>query len=352
MNEGPKGHELEVLLRKGIEKKCFPGGVACVIKRGEILARAAAGQRMVVPEKLPVEWDTLFDLASVTKPVATATALLLLVNERAIDLDQPVRSYLPSFDREGVTVRHLATHTSGVRAWRRLYSAVSDPCEIPAYLARCKLQHAPGSQVVYSCLGYILLGFLIAEVVGESLAAFLDRKVFGPLGMVRAKFCPDEEERLSCAAAESLASAHKRGIEYEMRRWYGGVIVGEVHDENAHFQGGISGNAGLFASLGDLEKYCSAFLRREGPFGTKVFDLAWENQTKGRNAGRTIGWSFVRDGVIYHTGYTGTSVRMYRDTEAAVILLTNRVHPDAQNMNIAKFREDFHSEIETWFDLV
>ncbi len=308
-----------------------------LIGRGdEIICHEAQGERMVVPERRPMEPDTIFDLASLTKPVATATAVMQLVERGELSLDHPIRELIPGFTGDGrdpVTIRHLLTHSAGLPAYRnyperlgedvppsrRRERVVQDICALP-------LGYPPGRGFVYSCLGFILLASIVEMVSGRSLDVFARENIFAPLGMADTCFTPPPEAIGRCAATEQLA---------------GEILCGVVHDENARYLGGVGGNAGLFGTASDLSRFVRAMLAGGELEGERILQpttvemmLAPQLDLEGTRRG--LGWDIsssytpqVRgdfpDGVG-HSGYTGTSIWMHPPSGVYVILLTNRVH--------------------------
>jgi len=336
-------NEIRALLLDGVAHGVFPGAVGVVVDGDEVIARVVVGHRVVYPVVLPMEGDTLFDLASLTKPLVTAPAILLLVHDGALQLDEPVKTVLPEFEREDVTVRHLLTHTSGLPAWRPLFRELTSPREVVRYLGAIPPEHPVGTRIVYSCLGYIVLGVLIERLTGSSLAAFARTRLFDPLGMRETGFLPSPSQANRCAATESSESALRRtGHDVRSDR-RDGVLWGTVHDENAHFLGGIAGNAGLFGTADDLVRYALSLLNDGKPaFPPDVYALIYEPVVNDGETRRTHAWIVLEDGSRTHTGFTGTSFRWNRARRRAAILLTNRIHPNATGDAITDFRARFH----------
>jgi len=323
----------------------------------------AYGNRMVVPQKLPMLEGTLFDLASLTKSIATATSVMILKDRGIIDLHQDIQTYLPDFTRKKISVFSLLTHTSGLPAWKPLYLEVKAPIshfgkdrlrgiynhddkEVVNYLSNIPLDYETGSKVIYSCLGYILLGKMIQNMTGSDLDVFAKKEIFDPLGMKDTFFNPQDNRKEECAATEDSNSFEKRMTNYRDHKWREGVIVGEVHDENAHFLGGVAGNAGLFSTATDLMKFSKMLIDRGNdilsPESVKMISAV---QTSGLNESRGIGWIILPDGTLYHTGFTGTAMWINLEHNISATLLTNRVHPDATKEGIIEFRQNFYNYI-------
>lgn len=320
----------------------------------------AYGNRMVVPHKLPMLEGTLFDLASLTKPIATATSVMILKDRGNIDLHQDIQTYLPDFTRKEISIFNLLTHTSGLPAWKPLYLEVKAPIspfrkrgiynhddkEVVNYLSNIPLDYETGSKVVYSCLGYILLGKMIQNMTGSGLDEFAKKEIFDPLGMKNTLFNPPDNRKEECVATEDSNSFEKRMTNYRDHKWREGVIVGEVHDENAHFLGGVAGNAGLFSTATDLMKFSKMLIDGGNDIlSPESVNMISAIQTSGLNESRGIGWIILPDGTLYHTGFTGTAIWINLEHNISATLLTNRVHPDATKEGIIEFRQNFYKSL-------
>jgi len=329
-------------IERAIDAGHTPGAVALIGRGDDVLCHQALGERMVAPERRPMERDTIFDMASLTKPVATATAVMQLVERGALSLDEPVCEVIPQFageGREAATIRHLLTHSSGLPAYRNYLAewgesvppaerrgrVVEDICALPP-------EHAPGEGFVYSCLGFMLLASIVEIAVrsqatsGEPLDAFARENIFEPLGMTETCFNPPEEIHGRCAATEQLPDR---------------VLCGVVHDENARYLGGVGGNAGLFGTAADLSRFMRAILRGGELEGARILDAATVElmlspQLDLDGTRRGLGWDIDSSytphlrgdfpGGVGHSGYTGTSVWAHPPSGVYVLLLTNRVH--------------------------
>jgi len=338
---------MERIISYGIERGVFPGAVVYLYQKGEPALLKAYGHSMVIPQRLPMRENTLFDLASLTKPVATATTVMILREQGLVDLDEDLAAYLPGFSRQGISIFHLLTHTSGLPAWKPLYVDPGDESEIVEYLGELPLEYEPGSKVVYSCLGYILLGKMIRAVTGIGLDEFAGKHIFEPLNMKDTFFNPPPERRSECAATEDSNSFEKRMSNYRRYKWREGVIVGEVHDENSNFLGGVAGNAGLFSTASDLARFCRMIINDgEDILSPESVQMMSTLYTRGLDGSRSIGWIILQDGALYHTGFTGGAMWIDRKRRSASILLTNRVHPDATKEGIGEIREKFYAKIK------
>ena len=334
-------------MENSITKKVFPGDIAYILTDKKVLYHEAFGSRCVKPKRLPMFQTTLFDLASLTKPIVVGTLCMQLVEKNKICLNTPAEEYLPEFRQANVTLHHLLTHTSGLPAWLPIYLRAPSHKDVISYLGGIPLESEPGEKAIYSCLGYIVLGALLERVTRQSLDKLAKERIFAPLGMKWTRFNPPQAWHEYCAATEDSNSFERRMVNYERYDWREGVIIGQVHDENAHFLGGVSGNAGLFSTSRDLGKFCRTLMNN----GAKL--LRPESLKKKKKVAsaegerRCIGWAVADDGCLYHTGFTGTSIRICLKRKLAAILLTNRVHPDADRRGIIEFRKIFHDILFT-----
>jgi CubicO group peptidase (beta-lactamase class C family) len=291
---------------------------------------------------------TIYDLASLTKVVGLTTVVMMLVEKGKLDLDAPVTRYVPEFTAGGdsVSVRQLLTHSSGLPAWLPLYREVHSRAEMFARVNATALEAAPGSRMVYSDLGAILLTEIVERIAGQRLDRLLERRVFQPLGMRDTRFNPPARLRSRIAPTENDP-------------WRGRVLRGEVHDENAAAMGGVSGHAGLFSTAADLVRFAQMMLRGgrapAGPRGgarPRLLDsatiAAFTTVQNPALSGRALGWDTPTPGssagtrltarAYGHTGFTGTSMWIDPGQDLFVILLTNRVHPTRQNEQILAIR--------------
>ncbi|MDE0185028.1 MAG: serine hydrolase [Candidatus Poribacteria bacterium] len=338
--------QISSTIRQGIADRVFPGAVAYIVEGGNLSYYEAFGNRMIEPDVKPMHRGTIFDIASLTKPMVISTLALRLVASGDIELRAPVRDCLPEFSHPEVTVHHLLTHTSGLPAWRPLYMETESKDRAVKHLCRMPLEQPPGAKVEYSCLGYILLGALIERAAGKPLDSLADEQVFQPLAMSETRYNPPESWIDRIAATEDSNSFEKRIADHRRYDWREGVNVGAVHDENAHYLGGVSGNAGLFSTAEDVSKYCRMIIGGGDGVLTEndVAQMA-AVATNGLNELRSVGWIILEDGSLYHTGFTGTSIRINLQSRSFAVLLTNRVHPSAFGPSMVEFRAKFHQEI-------
>lgn len=333
---------LDTLLNNAIKAKQIPGAVILVGRHGKIIVRKAFGQAQLVPSKKPMQIDYIFDMASITKPAATATAIMLLVEDGKLRLLDKVNQFIPEFttylDSNGkagkpVRIYHLLTHTSGLAPYTNAAAiekknGSSCPDSLVLHIARMPKYAPAGTKFKYSCLGFITLGEIVKRISGKPLNEFIEERVFQPLEMQHTRYLPPKSWQNRLAPTEVLN---------------GKPLVGTVHDPLARLMGGVSGNAGLFSTADDMAIFAQMLLQKGEYNGVRVLNpLTVERMTtvyeKVAHAGRGLGWGIYCDyssnkGDIYprggfgHTGYTGTSVWIDPATESFVILLTNRVHP-------------------------
>ena len=338
-------------INKQIAEKVFPGAVIAILEKDKVLYHAAFGQRIITPKQAPMLNDTLFDLASLTKPIVIGTLTVQLVESDMITLGAAVQEYLPEFNQPDITCIDLLRHTSGLPAWKPLYIETESPENIVEHLGNMPLESVPGEKVTYSCLGYILMGKILTAITEKPLDTLAYENIFKPLGMNRTYYNPPAQLRDNCAATEDSNSFERRmlntsqhGKYYKGHTWRDGVIIGEVHDENANYLGGISGNAGLFSNARDLITFCQMILNYGSLLlsAESIDELSIPQTSNDATEQRSIGWHILSDGAMYHTGFTGTSIRIDLEMGIAAILLTNRVHPDAQSTSIIACRNQFH----------
>jgi serine-type D-Ala-D-Ala carboxypeptidase len=332
---------IEPAVRAAIEDKQLPGAVILVARRGKIVYRQAFGQRVVDPLPEPMTPDTIFDLASLTKPIATATSVMLLVEQGKLRLDDTVAKYRPRFaehSKEKITIEQLLLHTSGLIADNPLRDYADGREKALERIDAIKLSAAPGSKFTYSDLNYILLGELVEQIGGMPLDRFAAKHIFEPLRMLETGFKP------AARLTSRIAPTDKRDDAW---------LRGEVHDPRAAKLGGVAGHAGLFGTADDLALFVHMLLNggelngrrilkketvammtqpRPVPGGQRAY--GWDVQT-GHSANRgerfPIGKSFG------HTGFTGTSIWIDPTSQTAVIFLSNRLHPDGKG-NVNRLR--------------
>jgi CubicO group peptidase (beta-lactamase class C family) len=356
-----RNEQISEVLTSQIQAGDFPSAVYLVARRGQIVFSDALGQSVVEPYRIANTFDTIYDLASLTKPLITGMLCSRRIEHGELTLDSAVAHYVPEFDRtdkQMITVRELLTHTSGLPAWRPLYLLTEEePDRTAGAIAALELEYKPGTRVVYSDLGFITLGLLLERSTGRSLAQLARQEIFGPLQLERTFFNPELALQTGIAACET-GNAYEQSMcptqPYKNSRKR--LIWGEVHDGNAYFLGGAAGHAGLFSTANETLKLAQQFL----PTTSKLLkpetcSLFHQNMTEGLEEARTIGWQLASTkdstaGVdlppdsFGHNGFTGTSVWIDGEDENIYILLTNRTHARALPFaNINSVRRQFHT---------
>lgn len=333
---------IDGLMERFVASGAFPGGVVAVGRRGALVKLHPFGRLAWEGAAPAVSEDTLYDLSSLTKVVATTAMAMVLVDEGRLELDQKVSSFLPAFTgrgREDVTVRHLLAHASGLDWWAPLYEEVEGREAFGRRLLAMDLVYPPGSKSLYSDLGFFVLGEVLERAAGEDLESFVRRRVFEPLGMSETRFRPPRAWWFRVAPTEECP-------------WRGRVLRGEVHDENAFALGGVAPNAGLFSTAGDVARFAQTMLnggvlehqrlfsralveeftrRVDVPGSTRA--LGWDTRSSPSSSGR-----YFSDRSYGHLGFTGTSLWIDPERELFVVLLTNRVHPSRDNLGIREAR--------------
>ena len=312
------------LLRESISLGTSPCHAAAVGRGDEVWFTDVYGNRTEHPTPVSLHRDDLFDLASMTKMMATAPVALRLYENGLLDLDAPLSAFFDTpDDKKNITIQQLMAHISGLPAHLPLWRMGIEPKDAADAILRSPLAAPTGSKVIYSCMGFILLGKIVEQIGSAPLDVLAKKYVFDPLGMTHTTFCPSPDT--VCVATEKKAE-------------YSDYICGAVHDENARFLGGVSGNAGLFAPLDDVIRFASMLSKRgEGLFKHDTFEMAIRDITGSTVEPRGLGFHLFGGGLYPggsrmslgsygHTGYTGTSLYVDNDTGVWVVLLTNRVH--------------------------
>lgn len=341
---GAKLQEIDALVQEGLEQKKMPGCVVLVGRRDKIVLLNAYGNRRLEPAPEPMTTDTVFDVASLTKPIATATSVMILIEQGKLKLDEPVATYLPQFaasGKEKVTVRQLLIHTSGLIPDNRLTDYDDGAEKALERVFALTLQTPPGERFSYSDMGFVVLGELVKKISGKNVHQFSQERIFQPLGMKETGFLPGEELRRRAAATE------KRDGEW---------MQGEVHDPRAFQLGGIAGHAGLFSTAEDLAIYASMMLSCGQRGGQRIISPeTWKlmtaaNKVPGRrNKGeeyeglRGLGWDMqtgysinrgdsFSSAAFGHGGFTGTAIWIDPEKEVFLIFLSNRLHPSGKGL--------------------
>jgi uncharacterized protein YbbC (DUF1343 family)/CubicO group peptidase (beta-lactamase class C family) len=324
------------LVQKSIQAKKIPGAVIVIGHEGQVVYRKAFGSRSLIPVRRPMMINTIFDLASLTKVVATTTAVMQLVEQGKIVLGAPVSDYWPEFKENGkeqVTIRELMTHYSGLPPDLELEPAWSGYETGLNKIIAAKLDEPPGTRFVYSDINFETLGEIVHRVSGETLDVYCAEHIFRPLGMKTTLFRPPASLRLRIAPTQ-----------YEFGN-HGPILWGVVHDPTSRYMGGVAGHAGLFSTADDLAIFAEMLLEGGERNSARILSpLSIEKMTTpqsppGQMVVRGLGWDIdspysLNRGELFdvgsfgHTGYTGTSLWIDPVTKTYVIILTNRVHPD------------------------
>ena len=355
---------LDRRILEAIADSASPGAALAVVRHGQLVRLRGYGRLDWDPASAPATPSSIYDMASVTKVMATTTAAMILVDEGRLDLDAPVVRYLPWWSagdprKEAVTVRQLLLHRGGLPPFRRFFLEMEGVEAYQQAIAELPLDYAPGDSTVYSDIGMMTVAWAIEEITGEPLDLLLGARVWGPLGMQDTGFRPD-------------SALHGRVAPTEIDADYRGVHVrGEVHDENAWAVGGVAGHAGLFSSARDIAVFAAMMLAggRAGPCdGTPAIPCSAPRPAAMRvvepstvdgftrrhdgSASRATGWDtpsgnssagrFFTGRAFGHTGFTGPSVWIDPELDLAVVLLLNRVNPTRENTRHVPLRRDIH----------
>lgn len=356
--------QMDALLEKGLAEQVYPGAVLLISQERNILYFNAVGRASLESDKEVMRLDTLYDLASLTKVLATVPALMRLLEKGVLQLDTPLCHLLPDFcttreEKRSITIRNLLSHSSGFEAWCPFYLNILENripfgSQAKEYIYRliCDLPLVgfPGDRSLYSDLNFILLGILLEKLSGVPLDEFCYAQIYQPLGMSKTFF--------SSQLKQNMMSLPIAATEYS--EWRGGVIKGEVHDENALVMGGSAGHAGLFSTAEDVFLLCQSiilslknnqgfwpremmkqFVLKQNLPGGSTWALGWDTPSL---IGSTSGNLFSPNS-IGHTGFTGTSIWIDLPSELTVIFLTNRIHPSRANEKIRTFRPLLHNTI-------
>lgn len=338
---------IDDLLQNEIDQGRLPGYALAIGLGDEVIYKSSYGHAENMDGMIrPMTIDTIFDLASLTKVVATLPSMLMLIDRGQIRLHDPVAKFIPSFSiksKSGVTIQHLLTHSSGLPSHREYFAYCHSREEIINMVNHEKLEIAPNKKVVYSDLGFILLGEIVQIVTDTTLDDYAREQIFEPIGMKDTMYHPPEELWTRIAATEKFQIT--------------GVKVGVVHDENAYKMGGVSGHAGLFAPLEDLILYVQMWLQpKASVLSEAVKNVAMKCHTTHLSGRRGLGWSYRGDSydhagdlwpetTVGHTGFTGTSLTMDPNSKLWTVLLTNEVHYGREKRIMRDIRGRVHNLI-------
>ncbi|MBL7234155.1 serine hydrolase domain-containing protein [Komagataeibacter oboediens] len=333
-------------LRQAVTQGEAPGAVCAIGHDRQIVHRAVYGLRAISPAREAMTWDTVFDMASLTKPVITAPCVMQLWEQGRFGLDDPVSRYLPQFaaaGKSGITIRHLLTHYSGLRPdldltrpWQGRDAAFRLAMDTTPV-------QPPGQGFIYSDINFITLGFLVEKLSGMTLDAYATRFILTPLGMRQSCFLPPATWAMHIAPTQPDENGH--------------MLRGQVHDPSSRRMGGVAGHAGLFSTADDMCLYAQALLdRRAGrpsafPLQSRtILLMTTAQQPGGKSDLRGLGWDIATHyssargdrfpvGSFGHTGFTGTSLWLDPDSDSYVLILTSRLHP-AGHGNVVRLRHD------------
>lgn len=363
---------VEQALAEGVERGAYPGAVLVVSQGGKVLFEKAVGGRTSDPDADPMRIETVFDLSSLTKPLATTLAFFVLVRQGRLGFDDRVTRFFHNFgvhQKTHVTFRHLLAHSSGLPAHRTYYKEATRAARrrlnflgsreakewVFEQIHREKLDQSSGEKAVYSDLGFMLLGQAVETISGLTLDRFCKRHVFGPLGLRALSFID-----LSQVRAQRVSPVADMIAPTQRCPWRKRILCGEVDDENAWAMGGVAGHAGLFGSARDVDALArvvegasigeNEFLPRE------LVDQMWAVDETVPGSTRTLGWdtpapknsaagSRMGPRTVGHLGFTGTSLWIDRERRVQITLLTNRVHPARDNDRIREHRPRIHDAV-------
>ena len=340
------------MLREAIGQQAFPAASVAVTHRGRLIGLKSFGQFPYERDSPSVNQTTLFDLASLTKVVATTPMAMLLYERGLLDLEAPVAAIVPEFIRDAeqdprrhdVTLRMLLSHSSGLPAYEKLYLKCHTRDELLHAAITMPLASDPATRAVYSDIGFIILGIALERLADEPLDRFCLCEIFAPLGMTSTTFNPPVEIR-----AQIPPTARDQTFRNK-------IIQGEVQDENAYILGGVGPQAGLFSTAEDLAKLAHAMLNEGRPiFRPETVSLFTCRESAPSGTSRALGWDtpsspsqsgkYFSPNSFGHLGYTGTSLWIDPTRELSITLLTNRTWPDCLNQAIKQVRPKFHDAV-------
>jgi len=334
------------ILKNAIATHAFPACSLAITLSGELVAYKALGRFTYDPASPEAGTESIFDLASLTKVVASTAMAMILYERGLLDLEAPITAIVPEFAgddhrRREITLRMLLAHSSGLPAYEKLFLRAKSREDLLQSAFTATLTASPGSRAEYSDIGYIVLGVALERIADESLAAFCQREIFGPLGMAHTAFNPTPALKNSIPPTADDRSFRQR------------IIQGEVQDENASVLGGIAGHAGLFSTAENLAIFAHAMLNGGHPIlRSTTVELFSRREPAPEGTSRGLGWDtpsapsqsgeYFSPHSFGHLGYTGTSLWIDPDRQLSIVLLTNRTWPDCQNQAIKQVRPAFH----------
>jgi len=342
----------EQLLEEGLKNHVYSGAALAVGKGDQIFVKKVLGTVSYDEDAAPVTASTLFDMASLSKILGTTFCAFHMIQDGTLCLADTLDELLPDVpeDKKNITVFNLMTHTSGIPSEIFLYRVCTSPDQAVETILNTPLAYSTGKGVAYSCMGYIVLGKIMERITGRPLNELAKEWTFDPLGMTDTCYRPLTE----CKPDPTIAYTETETLN-------GPCPPGVVHDENARYLNGISGNAGVFSNLDDMIRFAVMLSKNGAPLMNKrLYDLARDNYTPGLDENRGLGFQlsgpnatffgdmFGNDG-LGHTGFTGTSLAVDPHTGFYVVLLTNRVHPTRNNIGLMRLRHQIHNAAATEF---
>ena len=341
---------VDSIIYNGITEKAFPGAALLINLDGKTIYKKGFGKFTYESDSPDVKPSTIYDLASLTKVIATTTAAMICIDRKYFTLDDKVEKFIPDFkanDKENITIRNLLLHNSGLPAWEKFYDKNLTKDQILSDIYSSKLEYKTGSKTVYSDLGMIVLGKVIEKVTNSSLDKFCKKEIFEPLGMNDTYFNPPDSVKYKIPPTENDTY------------WRNRLIKGEVHDETASLLGGVSGHAGLFSNVEDLAKFLllilnKGFYKNKRIINSETVELFTKRQSQ--ESSRALGWDTKSEtgssagnlfGTISfgHTGFTGTSIWVDPDRNLFVVFLTNRVYPSREKNKLLSIRPKLHDAV-------
>jgi CubicO group peptidase (beta-lactamase class C family) len=366
-------HEVEAAFAEAVEKGAIPGATLVVRVGGDIAYEGAFGFRSIVPDRSPMRLETVFDLSSLTKPLATTVAVMMLTRDAKMRLDDRLTRFFHNFGVHGkshVTFRHLLAHSSGLAAWRPFYQQIADVERggkvnfmasrgakefVYEEIHREKPEAPTATRTIYSDLNFIVLGEAVEQVSGVALNRFCRDKIFRPLGLRATDYID-----ISLVRTRRLEPVPEMFAPTAVCPLRKRLLVGEVDDENAYAMGGVSGHAGLFAPVKEVDRIAAELLAcyagQSDFVPQKIVQQFWSRDSAVRGSTWALGWDspsleYSSSGhrfsaaAVGHLGFTGTSIWMEPARGIAISLLTNRVHPRRENQAIRDFRPKIHDLI-------
>jgi CubicO group peptidase (beta-lactamase class C family) len=350
LTSGNKFEKIDSVLVHAINDSAFPGAVVLVSKDGEVIYEKGFGHITYDLSSSKVDINTIYDLASLTKVIATTTAAMICIDRNLLNLDDPVYKYIPEFSengKENILIKNLLLHNSGLPAWKKFYDKNLDADSIIKNIYAITPEYPAGTKEIYSDLGFIVLGKLIESVTKKWLDQFCYEEIFAPLEMNNTFFNPPDSVKNRIPPTEFD------------KFWRNKLVQGEVHDETSSLLGGVAGHAGLFSNVKDLSILCQLILD-EGKINGKQFiqqeTIVLFTRRYSSQSSRALGWdtksetkssagSKFSKTSFGHTGFTGTSIWIDPVRKLFVVFLTNRVYPSRKNKKIINVRPKLHDAV-------